>query len=66
MQTKVGSKALIAIWRLELKWLHCQKFDFECAIYVKGYNNYEVIFPRSLVYLHVNLQFLEKKHPYFI
>ena len=42
------------------KWLHWQKFDFECAIDVKGYNNYEAISPPSLVYLHMKLQFWEK------
>ena len=40
------------------KWLHWQKFDFECAIDVEGYNNYEVIFP--LVYLHIKFQFSKK------
>ena len=47
------------------KWLHWQKFDFECAIDVKGYNNDEAISPRSLDYLHMKLQFWIK-HPCFI
>ena len=46
------------------KWLHWQKFHFECAIDVKGYSNYEVIFPLSLVYLHIKLHFW-KKTPMF-
>ena len=64
IKTKVSNKAVIAIRRLELKWLHWQKFNFDCATDVKGLNNYEVIFPFSLVSLHVNLQFL-KKAPIF-
>ena len=42
------------------KWLHWQKFDFECAIDVKGYNNYEVIFLLFLVDLHIKRQFWKK------
>ena len=44
-KTKVDNKAVIVTWRIELKWLHWQKFHFECAIDVKRYSNYEVDFP---------------------